>query len=346
MTTHPPLQPAFPPLLRELAAIPGISGHEDAVARYLAGQLTACADSVAIDRAGNVIARFGLAENPAVALLAHMDTVGLMVNRMNRDGTYGAVALGGVNLKGLPAAPVRVGEHAGVVGVRSQHQARGDEGLASIESLYLDVGGAAVEITTPVTYATTPVALAGGFFAAPYMDNRAGCAVLLEIARRLVRPDGLTVYLIGTVQEETNSLGAFVALEAIRPAAALFIDGTVSHDTPETAAFGQVRLGGGPVLTAYLYTRGGNGWHAHPGLRAHLKSMAARQNIPYQQDAVTGLISDAKTSILLGLPSAIIGLPMRGKHAPLETIHLDDLAWAVELALGLLATPLPDLRRG
>lgn len=344
--THAALVQAFPPLLRMLTAIPGLAGHEDAFARFFAGQLRESADAVTIDAAGNVIARFGATGQPGIALLAHMDTVGLMVNRMNRDGTVGAVAVGGVNYKALPGAPVRIGDLSGVIGVRSQHQARDGEGLVNADTLYLDVGGAAVEITTPVTYATAPVELPGGFFASPYLDDRAGCAVLLEVARRIRRPRPFTVYLVGTVQEETNSLGAFAALQAIRPAAALFVDGTVSHDTPDTASRGQVALGKGPVLTAYLYTRGGNGWHAHPGLRAGIIQTARGANLPYQQDAVEGLISDAKTSILLGLPSAIIGLPMRGKHAPLETVHLDDLATSAELLLAVLESPLPDLRRG
>jgi endoglucanase len=275
-----------------------------------------------------------------------MDSIGMRVNRVNRDGTLGAVPVGGVNYRAMPGAPVRVGELHGVVTVRSQHQAKDGEAALNGETLAIDVGGAGVEMTTPVLYAAAPVEMPGGYFAAPYMDDRAGCAVLLTLVGRLPAERPYTVYLIGTVQEETNSLGAYHALAAVKPVAALFVDGTVSHDTPETASRGQVKLGAGPVLLAYLYTRGGNGWSAHPGLRAHLKQIASEQGIPYQQDAVDGLIADSKTTILLGLPSAVLGLPMRSKHAPLEVVHLDDLVRTVDLLAAVVASELPSLRRG
>jgi endoglucanase len=338
--------PPFPALLRELCTIPALSGEEDAMSRFLADQLAGRADAVEIDSIGNVIARLGPPGQPSIAILAHMDSIGMRVNRVNRDGTLGAVPVGGVNFRALPGAPVRVGDLHGVVTVRSQHQAKDSEAALTWESLAIDVGGASVEMTTPVLYAAQAVEMPGECFAAPYLDDRAGCAVLLHLAGQL--PAGLpyTVYLIGTVQEETNSLGAYHALQAVRPAAALFVDGTVSHDTPETASRGQVKLGAGPVLLAYLYTRGGNGWSANPKLRAHLKQVAGAANIPYQQDAVDGLIADSKTTILLGIPSAVVGLPMRSKHAPLEVVHLRDLVWTVDLLASVVAAPLPSLARG
>lgn len=336
----------FPALLRELSAVPALSGEEDAMSRFMADRLAARADSVEIDSIGNVIARFGPEGQPAIAILAHMDSIGMRVNRVNRDGTLGAVPVGGVNFRAMPGAPVRVGDVAGVVTVRSQHQSKEGESTLNWETLAIDVGGAAVEMTTPVLYAAAPVELAGGCFAAPYMDDRAGCAVLLTLAEHLPAERPYTVYLIGTVQEETNSLGAFHALQAVKPAAALFVDGTVSHDTPETASRGQVRLGAGPVLLAYLYTRGGNGWSANPKLRGHLKQVASGAGIAYQQDAVDGLIADSKTAVLLGIPSAVIGLPMRSKHAPLEVVHLGDLTQTVDLLVRVVSAPLPSLARG
>ena len=346
MTTDSQAHP-FSLLLHSLSAIPGLSGHEDAIARHMADALATHADDVMIDSLGNVVARFGAAGGPSIALLAHMDTVGFLVNRIYSDGFLGVVPVGGVNTKALPGAPVRVGDMPGVIGVRSQHQARESDALATAASLYIDVGRPEpVEITAPVLYASAAADLPGGYFSGPYMDNRAGCAVLLELAHRLQPNPALTIYLIGTVQEETNCLGAYHALHAVQPDVAIFIDGTVSHDTPDTAAFGQVKLGSGPVLTDYLYTRGGNSWHAHPGLRSHLKNVARESGLRCQQDAVEGLMSDAKTTVLLGLPSAIVGLPMRGKHAPLEIVCLDDLEQAVHLLLHTVSRPLPDLRRG
>lgn len=341
--------------LNELTAIPGISGHEDEIARFMAAQLRDYAASVSIDSLGNVIARFGAASTDAarqkVAILAHMDTVGLMVKRADEDGLLRVVPVGGVNLKALPGAQVRIGQTPGVIGVRSQHLAQtGDTAVNSADDLYIQVaGGLTAEITAPITYAPQTVTLGEMLYASPYLDNRAGCDVLLSVAREIRRSAASppsTIYLIGTVQEETTCMGAYHALNTIRPDAAIFVDGTVSYDTPEIRGRGAVALGAGPVLTAYLYVSGLNGWHAHPGLRAHLKATAAGQSIPYQQDAVQGLMSDARAASMLGIPSAIIGLPIRGKHSPLEIIALDDLANAVRLLTAALSHPLPELKRG
>jgi putative aminopeptidase FrvX len=336
-------------MLRDLTAIPGLAGHEDAIAREVAARLAAHADEVRIDALANVIARRGAANgSPKIALLAHLDTVGLMVKRSLGDGAFGVITVGGANLKALPGAQVRVGTAPGVIGVRSQHQAQaGDAAVASADELAVYVGTPTdVTITTPVTYAPSFLTLPGDVVVSPYLDNRAGVAVLLELARTLPRDLPATLYFVGTAQEETTGYGAAAALSAIQPDYALFIDGTVSYDTPETRGKGSVALGSGPVLTSFLYVSGLNGWHAHPGLRAHLLQNAYTDGVPIQQDAVHGLMSDARAVSWTATPSAVIGLPMRGKHSPAEMVHLADLSSAVSLIHAVLRRPLPALRRG
>ena len=338
----------FVPLLRELVALPGISGQEDDVIRFFADHLRPFAADVRIDRLGNVTARIGSGEPPRIAILAHMDTVGFQVKSINSDGTLRVVAVGGVNLKALPGASVHAGNLPGMFGVRSQHLAQpGDNAVKDIEDLYVEIGNAqGIEVTAPVTYAPQFFQLGDTLYCSPYIDNRAGCAILLLLAGLLTRDSAATIYLIGTVQEETTCAGALHALQSLTPNAAIFVDGTVSYDTPDTQGRGAVTLGNGPVLTSFLYTSGLNGWHAHPKLRAHLKQVASDNGIPFQQDIVHGLMSDARVAGWLGIPSAIIGLPMRNKHAPLETIHIDDVANSVNLLLALLQRPLPNLSRG
>lgn len=341
----------YPARLRDLAAVPGLAGHEDAIIRVMVDRLAAHTDHVHVDALGNVIARLGIGRADwRVAVVAHMDTVGLLVKRFNPDGTLGVVPVGGVNLKALPGAAVVVGEVPGVIGVRSQHLARPGDEVTSADDLYIQVDPALisrVEITTPITYAPRPVQLGTHLYSSPYLDNRAGCAVLLDLAATLASTPPLGhVYLVATVQEETTCAGAIAALRAVEPDAAYVIDGTVSYDTPETVGQGVVRLGDGPVLTSFLSVSGLNGWHAHPMLRARLKDIARAVGIPIQQDAVRGLMSDARALTWLGIPSALVGLPMRGKHAPLETVHLADLAYASQLLYETLQRPLPNLARG
>lgn len=335
------------PLLHSLTALSGLAGDETAIIREMAALLRPHADGVRIDALGNVIAHRGPTTAPhKLAILAHLDTVGLMVKRTLNpaDGTYGVIPVGGANLKSLPGMLVRVGDHPGVIGVRSQHQAQaGDAGVNSADDLYIHVGaGVTIPVTTPVTYAPAFTELAGDLVASPYLDNRAGCAVLVEVARQLPA-SAWSVSLVGTVQEETTGAGAMAALAAIQPDAAIFIDGTVSYDTPDTRSRGEVALGRGPVLTSFLYVSGLNGWHAHPRLRAHLKHIAAAEAIPVQEDGVHGLMSDSRVATWLGIPSAVIGLPLRGKHSPTEIAHLRDLADAVRLILALVGHAWPAL---
>ena len=328
-------------LLDELVPQPGLSGHETAgIQGRMADALRPGADRVWTDHTGNVIACFGRDDAPhKTAVLAHMDTVGFLVKTVQDDGILRVTPVGGVNVKALPGAAVQIftgqGAISGVIGVRSQHLAQPGDSAASLDDLYVQVDpvdAPAIEITAPVLYAPQIVRLGERRIAAPYLDNRAGCAILVALGRTLAAlPDGHAVYLIATAQEETTCLGALGALRQVGPERAIVIDGTLAYDTPETRGQGAVRLGGGPVLTAFLYVSGLNGWHAHPGLREHLKQGCAAQGIPFQQDAIRGLMSDARAAALLGIPSAVIGIPMRSKHAPLEMVDLGDLAYIHQL---------------
>ncbi len=327
----------FDTVLCDLTALAGISGHEKAVRRYLARAWAETADQVWADAVGNVIARFGPEKaRYKTAVLAHMDSVGLMVKHIHDDGMLGVVAVGGVNMKALPGAAVRIGDGEtldvpGVIGIRAQHLAHAGDEATRIEDVYVQVDPALIaeiKITTPIRYAPQVMRLGDGLFCAPALDDRTGCAVLVELARLLTPQPDTAVYLVGTVQEETTCAGAMNALRKIGPDVAVFIDGTVSYDTPETRPYGAVQLGGGPVLMSFLYVSGLNGWHAHPGLYARLQQVMEELGMPYQQDAVRGLISDARVATWLGIPSVVIGLPMRSKHSPVEMVHLDDLIYA------------------
>mgnify|MGYP001216175462 FL=1 len=332
-------------LLHTLTSVPGISGHEDIIAAHMAESFRPYADEVGIDPIFNVIARIGSGQGKKIAVCAHIDTIGMMVKSASANGVR-VVRIGGINYKALPGTPVRLhtsaGDIVGVVDVRSAHQARpGDEAVRTDDEIWIYTGANAsgIEITTPISYAPQLLSLANGFVVSPYLDDRAGCAVLVALAERLKQnPSPHTVYLIGTVQEETNAIAAQAALSAVQPDLALFVDGTVSYDTPETAGRGETRLGGGAVLTAFLYISGIGSWHAHPRLRQRLKAIAGREGIQFQQDAVHGLMADSRAAIPLAIPSAVIGLPMRGKHSPAEVLNTADL----DSALGLLHAALLD----
>lgn len=338
--------------LGEWAAIPGISGHEDAVIRRFAEALRPHARQVTIDKLGNVIAWCGRADAPTtIALCAHLDTVGLMIKHRILPGIYGVITVGGANLKALPGAHVRVQRPDGVwiegaIGVRSQHLAQpGDTAVSSIEEVYVQVDPAlTLEAGSAVIFAPQTTDL-GDCWSSPALDDRAGCVSLLEFAGRLAESQH-NIALIGTVQEETTCMGARAAMYAVQPDAALFIDGCIAYDTPETQKRGSVALGLGAVLIKFLYVSGLNGWHAHPALFSHLKAAAQKAGIPVQHDAQHGIMSDARAAALEGIPSAVIGIPMRGKHSPAEVINLADLESVIVLMQQVVSLPLPSFSRG
>lgn len=342
-------------LLAELIPLGGLAGHEYPISEALAARLRPYAAAVTQDRLGNVIARFG-PEHAAqrIAVLAHLDTVGMLVKQVEPGGLLRVVPVGGVNLKALPGATVAIWTSPrpgdlpqppglpGVITVRAQHQARPGDLAPDFDTLTVQVDPAAVvPIAAPITFAPQIVRQGPHLFSSPHLDNRAGCAVLLALAEWLAGADlpaDRAITLIGTVQEETTCAGAFHALQAVAPTIALFVDGTLSYDTPETRG-GAVSLGNGPVLTAFLYVSGLNGWHADPRLRAGLARLATAHGIAHQHDAIRGLISDARTALWAGIPSALVGLPMRSKHAPLETLDLRDLVGATRLLAAALSGP-------
>ena len=212
MTSASPDWAAWRSTLAELTAIPGISGHEDAIARALVDRLAPLADSVTIGPADAA---------PHVAVVAHSDTVGFLVKRADPPGFLRVVTVGGVNVKALPGAAVCVGEHPGVIGVRSQHLAQSGDGAPSLDDLAVEVApalAASIPVTTPITYAPQTVPLSDTLLASPYLDNRAGCAVLLALAARLYAdPPPCAVTLIASAQEETTCAGAYHALAETRP---------------------------------------------------------------------------------------------------------------------------------
>jgi putative aminopeptidase FrvX len=342
-------------LLRTLTAAPGISGSEDAAARVMAELVRPYVDDVQIDSMANVIARIGPETGPRLAVCAHLDTIGFMVKRPAGgpgEDALRVVSVGGINLRAAPGTLVHAHTAAGIVpgmiGVRSQHQAAlMAEGTPAMEDLVIHVPPqSGIPVGTMITYAPQWQAI-GSCVVSPYLDDRAGVALLIALAERL-RGAALpfTVMLIGTTQEETTCQGARVALRAVQPLAALFVDGTVSYDTPETSRFGETRLGAGPVLTQFLYIRGLAAWHAHPRLWAHLRDLAHAHGIGVQHDVVHGLMADSLAAADLGIPSAVIGLPMRSKHAPLEMLDLRDFDAALALVSHACTTALPGLARG
>jgi putative aminopeptidase len=332
--------------LAALMMIPGLSGHEDRVRRHIAAILAAEGVESRADRPGNLIASFpGDPAAPSVMVFAHMDQLGFVVRKVEDDGALRVERLGGVPERAMAgkAVLVCVGEGRDATGViaNKSHHATGPEEKYRVlpaAEIRIDTGhasraeaeAAGIRIGTPVIWYPRVLPLAGDRVAGTSIDDRAGCAVLIELARLLKRRDGgPTVHLVWSVQEEFNLRGAVVAAQALRPDIAIQLDIMLASDTPDMADRGEMRLGGGPGISLYSFHGRGtlNGVIPHPAAVRLVEGAADAAGIPLQRSAQVGVLTDLSYVQLVGegVVSVDLGFPLRYSHSALEVCDLNDL---------------------
>lgn len=343
--------------LVDLMLIPGLSGHEDRVRRRIAALLAAEGIESRSDRPGNLVASFaGDPAAPSVMVFTHMDQLGFFVRRIEADGLVRVERMGGVPERALAAQAVTlcVGEGRDVPGVianKSHHATAPEEKYQVLKTpdLRIDTGhgskaaveAAGVRIGTPVVYRPNAIELAGGRIAGTSVDDRAGCAVLVELARALrARKGGPTVHLVFSVQEEFNLRGAVVAAQALAPDIAIQIDLMLACDTPDMADRGEMTLGGGPGISLYSFHGRGtlNGVIPHPAAVRLMEAAAAEAGLPLQRSAQVGVLTDLSYVQLLGegVVSIDVGFPCRYTHSALEVCDLADLEGLTRLLTAAL----------
>ena len=355
--TQVDLKDSLRSLMSELMLIPGLSGYEGRVRRRLAAELKDLGITSRSDRLGNLIATLeGDKASPTVMLIAHMDQLGFVVRKIGVNGLVRVERLGGVPEKALPsqAVVICVGEGRDVPGVianKSHHATTPDEKYRVLPypELYIDAGfgsaddvlAAGIEVGTPVVYAPNVVPLAENRIAGTSVDDRAGCAVILEVARALAasrrRP---TVHVVFSVQEEFNLRGALPAAQALAPEIAIQVDLILATDTPDMTARGDVRLGAGPGMSLYSFHGRGtlNGTLPHPALVALFSETARHERIKLQRSAQIGGLTETSYVQLVGEGVAAIdvGFPTRYTHSSLEVCDLGDLAALTRLLVAAI----------
>jgi putative aminopeptidase FrvX len=334
-------------LTMELMLIPGLSGHEGRVRARIRHELDALAIAHSTDRLGNLTATLpGDEDAPSVMLIAHMDQLGFMVRKIEADGFVRLERVGGVPERALAAQTmlICIGEGRDVPGIianKAHHATTPEEKYRVIPygETYLDAGfrsaseaeEAGVRIGAPVVYSPAARRLANGRICGTSVDDKAGCAVTLAVARmlHLQKKRRPTVHLAFSVQEEFNLRGVMPAVHALKPDIAFQIDLVLATDTPDMGQRGDVRLGGGPAMSLYSFHGRGtlNGLIPHPALTALVERTAANLKTPLQRSVHVGALTETSYVQIAGEGVACldVGFPMRGSHSANEVADPADL---------------------
>lgn len=326
--------------LKQLCALPGVSSFEDSVRDYIRQQATPYADAIREDAMGNLIVFKEGSKHTGnkLMLCAHMDEVGLMVRSVTEDGYLKFVCVGGIDRRVLLGKQVRVGARQvpGVIGLKAIHMTTAEERkkVPKLEEYYIDIGAqsreeaeALVELGDPCVFVSDWVEFGDGLLKAKALDDRVGCAVLLELLRRELPMD---VTFVFTVQEEVGTRGAFGAAFSVTPEIALVVEGTTAADVPSQDPEAQIcHLGEGPVLS---WMDGGTIYDR--ALFETLRSQAQTHHIPWQMKHYIAGNTDARAiqRTKSGVRVAGLSAPVRYLHAPSSVTNLRDIEQVLELA--------------
>ncbi len=325
--------------LKELCELNGVSGDEHAVRSFLKEKITPYADDLTVDTMGNLIAlKKGQSPEKKLMISAHMDEVGQIISGIPDKGFLRFKTVGGIDTRVLISKKVVIGEKKipGVIGMKAIHlQKRSErETVPEIRSLFIDIGTSSEEeakklvaIGEYASFDTQYAEIGSGKIKAKALDDRAGCAVLLELIQKPVKYD---TYFCFLVQEEVGLRGAQIAAYRLQADAALVLEATTCSDVAGCEEHQFVtQLGGGVALSARDRAS-----IADLKLRKFLEDTAQKNHILYQYKKTTAGGNDAGAIHISGrgIPTASLSVPCRYLHSPAGLIAASDLSAMEQLA--------------
>ena len=341
--------------LRTLVNTPSPVGHETRGQRVWLDYAGQFADETFSDAYGNCVAVLNKGGGPRVMLAAHADEIAMAVNYLDEDGFIYVRKLGGVDAAITKAQRIvihtRHGAVKGVVGNVAPHLTKQEDEPKppKIHEIFIDIGVGSrkeaeklVRIGDPITLVDEFDILRGNLAVARAFDNRIGTFAVAETLRLLREgktPLNAEVCAVSNVQEEVGLLGARQIAYSLKPDLALVVDVTHATDYPTVSKqqHGDTKIGKGPTLT--------HGGCNHPEVVKRLEEVAKAKKIPLQHEAMSAT-SGTDTDVIFwtrgGIASALISLPNRYMHSPVEVVSLKDL----ELIPQLLAGFVQSLKKG
>jgi tetrahedral aminopeptidase len=327
---------------RKSLETPSPSGYESPLQNIVREYMAPCADQVRTDVHGNVIA----VKNPdaplRLMLAGHCDQIGMIVQHIDDEGFVYIQPIGGWDVQMLIGQRMTVwtgsGPVLGVIGRKPIHLLTDEERkqVPKIKELWLDIGAANKEEARKLVRIGDPVTLELGFnqmpnqrAVSPAMDDKSGLWVVMEALRRADKAKlRCALYAVSTVQEEVGLRGAKTSAFGIDPQVGIAVDVTFATDCPtvEKKEEGDIKLGKGPVIY-----RGPN---MNPKVVERLIRVADAHGIPYQLAAAgkcPGTDANAMQLNRAGVATALISIPNRYMHSPVEMISLEDLDTSADL---------------
>jgi endoglucanase len=324
--------------LINLLSAAGPSGYETAPAKVWRDYCKGFSDDVEVDNVGSSYARVpGKADGPRLTVVGHIDEIGLHITHIDKEGYLRFGSVGGWDTIVLVGQRVRIhtrgGDLIGLIGRKPIHLLKDEERKSAPEmkDLHIDIGAkdadearGMVRIGDVAVIDAGPMELRPGLVVSRALDNRVGCYVAAEAARRVAEVGGAPgdVLALAVTQEETGFAGARTSAFALDPDVAIVVDVTFATDQPgiELGTITEHGLGSGPVLT--------RGTSLHPEVFELMHQAAEQEGISFSVESTgrgTGTDADAIHLSRGGIPTGLVSVPLRYMHSPVELGALDDM---------------------
>lgn len=319
-------------MIKELCALLGISGRENKVREYIINKIKDYADEYYTDNLGNLIVfkKGKKAAKNKVMLDAHMDEVGLIITGITSEGYLKFAKVGGINTKVIIGRTVHVGEKGvvGALGIKPIHLLDKDEeaNIPKADDLYIDIGAKSreeaeeyVRLGDAAWFCSDNVEFGDGFIKAKALDDRAGCAILIEIIRSELEYD---CWFSFSTQEEIGTRGAQASAFSIAPDYAIVVETTTAADISGVKDEKRVCIcGSGPAVSfmdrSTVYNR---------ELYDKAFEVAERNEIPCQTKTLVAGGNDAGVihKSRGGVKTLTVSVPCRYLHSPSCVIKYRD----------------------
>ncbi len=336
--------------LKELVEAPSPSGYEQPAQRIIRRKLEGVADEIRTDVMGNVISRVdGEGEDrPRVMMAGHCDEIGFMIKYIDDDGFLFFSPIGGVDAHLTAGQRVLVhaagGPVPGVIGKKPIHmiEAKDRDTVIKFKSQFIDIGCSSreeaeelVAIGDPATFAVGLERLQGDRVISRAFDDKMGAFIVAQVLREVRRrePAPVDLYGVSTVQEEIGLRGGTTSAYGVNPDVGIAVEVGFATDYPEMdkKEIGEFKVGKGPIIA-----RGAN---INPALFKLLVATAEEEGIPYQvmgAPRATGTDANVMQLTRGGVAAALVSVPIRYMHSPVEMLSLEDLQNAIRLLAGLV----------